>query len=213
MADQSVTRSGGGKKSVTGRRGITGIQFSGKLQERVPATQPTRTAQATSGQTTRRGPGYSIAGGQGVLGVNYLGRLHQVATALEAGAKKMTSATKNVVPAAQVINNVVRERTSPTPSRTTSAPARMEVNRTTGKTTGFTSGTTTGKTMTKAGTAYKTAESAYQRQQRMAAEKSGGSMRSTGGGSSRSTGGSTGGRGGTGPGGMGYSGRGTGGKH
>jgi len=114
------------------------------------------------------------------------------------------------MPAAQVVSNVTRERTSPVPSRT-AQPTRMGVNPVTGKTTGFTSGTTTGKTMTKAGTAYKTTETAYQRQQRLAKEKTGvlgptsvrstsssaGSVRSTGGGSRSSGGGAVGSTSGT----------------
>lgn len=213
MANQSVTRSG--KSSSQRRSEAQSVVRStkGDLQiSNVPKTTDTNPIGRRYAEPIGPSNRGSVQGGYGIPG------LSNVRMTPTANAPRATVTGTRVVPAAQVISNVVRERTSPTPSRTTSAPARMEVNRTTGNTTGFTSGTTTGSTMTKSGTAYKTSESAYERQQRMAAEKSGGSMRSTGGGSggsssSRSSGSSSNaGNRGTGPAGMGYSGSGTGSK-
>jgi hypothetical protein len=201
-------------RSVYGGQGITAMKYSGKTQERVPSDSQSSSVTRSGNKT--RGPGYSLAGGQGVLGINFGGRLAQAATAMRAAGQKMTTAAKKapgptVVPTSQVISNVTRERTSPVPSRP-AAPARMGVTPATGKTTGFTSGTKTGATTTKAGKAFKTAESAYQRQQRMALEKMGvvgprggasktsssaGGMRSTGGGSRSSGGGAVGSTSGT----------------
>jgi hypothetical protein len=125
--------------------------------------------------------------------------------------KTVPGARKPAAPKQQVVSNVTRERPSPTPA-SAPPPARMATNPVTGKTTGFTSGSKTGTTMTKAGKAFKTAESAYQRQQRMALEKMGvagprggtsktsssaGGMRSTGGGSRSSGGGAVGSTSGT----------------
>jgi hypothetical protein len=217
MAKSSVTRSGmgaPGKTSSQRKSEAQTVSRTGKGDLQTGVFGKTTTANPIGRRYGEPiGPSYkgTVPGGYGIVGLNDVRMLPT------ANAPK---ASPTVRPAAQVITNVVRERTTPTTTSRSTQPARMDVNRVTGKTTGFTSGTTTGTTTTKSGTAYKTSESAYERQQRMAREKMGvagpssGGMRSTGGGSSsnRSTGGSTAGRGGTGPAGMGYSGTGTGSK-
>lgn len=196
MASVTRSQSNRGAKSDSQRRSeAQTVVRSGKgdLQvSNVPKTTDTNPVGRRYGVAI--GPsnvGY-VPGGYGITG------LSNVRLTPTTNAPRATVTGTRITPAAQqVITNVVRERTSPTPSRTSTTPSRMEVNRVTGKTTGFTSGKTTGTTVTKTGTAYKTNETAYQRAQRLAQEKMGvvGPSRATGGSiyggpsSSRSTGG------------------------
>jgi hypothetical protein len=203
MAEQSVTRSG--KSSSQRKSEAQSVSRAGKgdlqtgVYGKTTMANPIGRRYASPIGPSNRG---FIPGGDGIMALN---NIRMTPTS------KAPKATPNVIPAAQVISNVTRERTSPAPSRP-AAPARMGVTPATGKTTGFTSGTKTGTTMTKAGKAFKTAESAYQRQQRMALEKMGvagprggtsktsssaGGMRSTGGGSRSSGGGAVGSTSGT----------------
>jgi len=202
MAEQSVTRSG--KSSSQRRSEAQSVSRTGKGDLQTSVYGKTTTANPIGRRyASPIGPSNRgfIPGGDGIMALN---NIRMTPTS------KAPKATPNVIPAAQVISNVTRERTSPAASRP-AAPARMATNPVTGKTTGFTSGTKTGKTMTKAGTAFKTAETAYQRQQRLAKEKTGvlgptsvrstassaGGMRSTGGGSRSSGGGAVGSTSGT----------------
>jgi hypothetical protein len=214
MAEQSVTRSASGKSSSQRKSEPLRTSYAGKgsLQQTVNrpskgALERMRDYSEAQAQRVRAATNAGTIDIRGYLGDERTGIRKTVAGARKPAAPVAVS----VVPASQVISNVTRERTSPVPSRP-AAPARMATNPVTGKTTGFTSGSKTGSTVTKAGTAFKTAESAYQRQQRMALEKmgvagprggasktssSGGGMRSTGGGSRSSGGGAVGSTSGT----------------
>jgi hypothetical protein len=157
-------------------------------------------------------PKSKLSGGFGPFGIKYskpIGPVKPVGLRMDEYSRqqlaklKQPAAPAPAVPKpkpkpAQVIRTTVSERITPVKA---AAPARMAVNRATGNTTGFTTGKTTGSTVTKSGTAYKTPETAYQRQQRISQEKSGvaGPSRSTGGASSasRSTGGASRSTGGT----------------
>jgi hypothetical protein len=161
-------------KSVTGGRGVTGIQFSGKSNLEKPSVQsvaggkvgwgPGMLAQTPPGTTSRSltqkfstVPGDYAAYRKTLPGFVAAMKGKKPSVLPPVAVAKKAVAKPTVKPTAQVIRTTTSEKLSP-------APARMAVNARTGNTTGFTTGKTTGTTASKPGVAGKTYASAYGRQ-------------------------------------------------
>lgn len=153
------------KKAIGGGRGVLGITFSGKTQDRVPATRS---------ETAPRNKATSVTGGLGIKPYMAKGPANAYRTGMATpGADRNTmygSAPRKSVPLPPApISTAVppKPKTRPAPAvvRTTtnmrvtpaSAPARAGG-------LGVSTGKTTGTTATRAGTGGKTVTSAYAKQ-------------------------------------------------